>query len=77
MIKTQNNIFYICGKNYTYVMYVNDMGFLQHAYYGGKIGFNDSLLYIKEICKKTRTIERRFKFGFFFRFYAERIRLFF
>lgn len=57
MIKTQNNIFYICGKNYTYVMYVNDMGFLQHAYYGGKIGFNDSLLYIKEICKKLEPLK--------------------
>ena len=57
MIKTQNKIFYICGKNYTYAMYVNDMGFLQHAYYGKKINHNDLLLYINEVCKKLEPLK--------------------
>lgn len=29
--------FYVSGKNYTYCMYVNSAGFLQHLYYGKKV----------------------------------------
>lgn len=64
MIKTQNKIFYICGKNYTYAMYVNDMGFLQHAYYGKKINHNDLLLYINEVCKKLEPLKEDLNLDF-------------
>ena len=39
MINIQDKIFYLCGKEYSYAMYVSGMGFLQHAYYGKKTDF--------------------------------------
>lgn len=41
MIQILDNIFYLCGKRYTYAMYVNAAGYLQHAYYGKKVDFSD------------------------------------
>ena len=31
MIRFDGNIFYVSGKRYTYAMYVNAAGYLQHA----------------------------------------------
>ena len=41
MIRFDGNIFYVSGKRYTYAMYVNAAGYLQHAYYGKKVSFAD------------------------------------
>lgn len=47
-----NCTFCLQGKDYTYAMYVNDSGFLQHAYYGKKIGVSDLEYLIGHICSK-------------------------
>lgn len=49
MIRFDGNIFYLCGKRYTYAMYVNAAGYLQHAYYGKRVGFADIAYYVAEI----------------------------
>lgn len=50
MIITANkNIFVINGKRYTYAMYVNAAGYLQHAYYGKKISASDVEYYVKHV----------------------------
>ena len=38
MISVNNKTFYLNGKDYTYAIFVNEAGYLQHAYYGKKIG---------------------------------------
>jgi len=48
-ITANKNIFVINGKRYTYAMYVNDAGYLQHAYYGKKISVSDVHYYINSI----------------------------
>ncbi len=40
--------FILSGKNYTYAMYVNRAGYLQHLYYGKKIDGSDIAFLIKE-----------------------------
>lgn len=49
MILIDGRIFNLCGKNYTYVLYVNDAGYLQHAYYGEKIDPRDVRFVVEEI----------------------------
>ena len=41
MIDSKNNIFVLSGKRYTYAMYVNAAGYLQHVYYGKKVSTAD------------------------------------
>lgn len=43
MIKFIDNYsaFYLCGKNYSYIFYVNDLGNLQQLYYGKRVDEND------------------------------------
>ncbi len=41
MILEKGNCFTLQGKNYSYMMYVNEAGFLQHLYYGKKVPFED------------------------------------
>ena len=38
MISVNNKTFYLNGKDYTYAIFVNEAGYLQHAYYGKKVG---------------------------------------
>ena len=52
MINIQDKIFYLCGKEYSYAMYVNGMGFLQHAYYGKKTDF-ETVRRIRQECSKS------------------------
>ena len=33
--------FYLQGKSTTYAFYVNDIGYLEHLYYGEKIVYDD------------------------------------
>ncbi len=40
--------FILTGKNYTYAMYVNRTGYLQHLYYGTKIDTVDIEFLVKE-----------------------------
>ncbi len=40
--------FLLNGKNYSYVMYVNDAGYLQQLYYGKKIEYGDMAFLIKQ-----------------------------
>ena len=49
MIRFDGNIFYVSGKRYTYAMYVNAAGYLQHAYYGKKVSFADIEYYVAQI----------------------------
>lgn len=37
MITTDNDIFHLSGKIFSYVIFVSESGYLQHAYYGRKI----------------------------------------
>lgn len=48
-ITVQDKIFYINGKTYTYAFFVNEVGVLQHLYYGTKIAIDDVEFYIKHI----------------------------
>ena len=41
MIIDGNDRFLLNGKNYSYAMYVNRAGLLQHLYYGKKLGEGD------------------------------------
>jgi len=36
-------IFLLSGKNYSYAMFVNKYGFLQHLHYGSKISESDAV----------------------------------
>lgn len=44
----QNKQWLISGKRYSYAMYVNKMGVLQHLYYGKKINNDDLVFLIRE-----------------------------
>lgn len=46
--QTESKSFLLSGKNYTYAMYINSAGFLQHVYYGGKIKAEDSAYLISQ-----------------------------
>lgn len=46
--------FVLSGRNYSYVMYVNQDGSLQHAYYGKKIEGRDAEFIIKTHCECVR-----------------------
>ena len=52
MIEVADKIFCISGKNFTYSMYINGAGYLQHAYYGKSMDFADTVAYISEFCRK-------------------------
>lgn len=41
MIKANDKLFILSGKNYSYAMFVNEAGFLQHLYFGKKLGAAD------------------------------------
>ena len=49
MITSENKVFLISGKRYSYALYVNAAGYLQHAYYGKKIEMHDLKYYIGNI----------------------------
>ena len=49
MIDSKNKIFALSGKRYTYAMYVNAAGYLQHAYWGKKVSFSDIEYYAANI----------------------------
>ena len=40
--EAQNKCFFLSGKNYSYCMYINRAGLLQHLYWGKKIGAADA-----------------------------------
>lgn len=40
--ETQSKTFFLSGKNYSYCMYINRAGLLQHLYWGKKIGAADA-----------------------------------
>lgn len=49
MITSENKVFLITGKRYSYALYVNAAGYLQHAYYGKKTAMRDLKYYIENI----------------------------
>ena len=48
-IIVKDRLFYISGKSYAYAMYVNDVGLLQHAYYGRHLDIEDIEFYINSV----------------------------
>ncbi len=40
--EAQNKCFFLSGRNYSYCMYINRAGLLQHLYWGKKIGAEDA-----------------------------------
>ena len=40
--EVQNKCFFLSGRNYSYCMYINRIGLLQHLYWGKKIGTEDA-----------------------------------
>ena len=45
MIEFENNTFYLSGKNYSYIFFVNEYGFLEQLYYGKKLPGRENLDY--------------------------------
>ena len=49
MIKEQDKLFILETKNKTYVFCIDELGLLQHLYYGAKIDFSkDALLALQQ-----------------------------
>ena len=44
----KTNLFHLRGASYSYVMFVNEWGYLQCLHYGGRVG-GDNLTYLKQI----------------------------
>ena len=45
--EVQSKCFLLRGKNYSYYMYINRAGLLQHLYYGKRIGKGDEAFLLK------------------------------
>ncbi len=48
----KTNLFHLRGASYSYVMFVNEWGYLQCLHYGGRVG-GDNLTYLKQIDFKS------------------------
>lgn len=49
---SENKIFHLSGKGYSYVFFINEWGYLQQLHYGGKVA-DDDLTYLKVFDRKS------------------------